>query len=166
MGVILVIAVLLGGSWLYYSVKAKAKRNLFFSGQYERQKALTHRNLILTTTAPMDAIQSSLAYHLPDDRSARAAFLGGAMRVRMENPHRVVFHHTSHITAGGSSDEFTASVTFRQLDPSRLQGVVSIDRWREKDGVTRRTGINAMESFMNTVIAAFRAVDPAVHVGG
>jgi hypothetical protein len=84
----------------------------------------------------------------------------------MENPHRVIFHHTSHITAGGSSDEFTASVTFHQLDARRLQAVVSIDRWREKDGVTRRTGINAMQNFMNTVVASFHAVDPAVQVGG
>jgi hypothetical protein len=166
MGVILVLVVLFGGSWLYYSVKKQAKRNLFFSGQFERQKALTHRNLILTTTASMDAIQSSLAYHLPDDRSARAAFLGGAMRVRVENPHRIVYHHTSHITAGGNSDEFTASVSFSQVDTSRLRAVVSIDRWREKDGVTRRTGISAMENFINTVVAAFRAVDPAVQIGG
>jgi hypothetical protein len=165
MGVILVIAVLFGASWLYYSVKKQAKRKLFFSGQYERQKSLTHRNLILTTTASIDAVQWSLAHHLPDDRSARAAFLGGAMRVRMENPNRIVYHHTSHVVAGGKSDEFTGSVTLRQIDASRLRAVVSIDRWREKDGVTRRTGISAMENFMNTVVGAFRAVDPTVHVG-
>lgn len=164
MGVVLVIAVLLGGSWLYYSVKQNAKRGLFFRQQYERQKAITHRNMVLTTAAPMQAVQTSLAQYLPDDRSARAAFLGGAMRVRMDNPNRIVYQHTSRITTGGGGDQFTASVTFEPLNPGRLRAVVSIDRWREKDGVTRRAGIAAMENFMNTVVAAFRAVDPTVQV--
>jgi hypothetical protein len=161
---ILFFAVLFGGSWLYCTAKSSAKRNLLFKGQYERQKSVTHRNLHLTTSASMQAVQASLAQHIPDDRSARAAFLGGAMRVRMENPNRMVYEHISKFTTGGDGDRFTGSVTFTQIGPSQLQAEVSIDRWREKDGVTRRAGIDAMQNFMNTVVAAFRSVDPAVQV--
>lgn len=164
MVVVLFFIVLFGGSWLYYTAKAEAKRSVFFRDQYERQKALTHRNMVLTTTASIDAVQTSLAQHIPDDRSARAAFLGGAMRVRMENPNRIVYEHISKITTGGGGDRFSGSLTFDQISPTSLQAVVSIDRWREKDGVTRRAGIDAMQNFMQTVVAAFRAVDPAVRV--
>jgi hypothetical protein len=83
----------------------------------------------------------------------------------MEGPNRIIFKHTSKIGTGGSGDEFTASVTFSQVFPTTVRAEVSIDRWREKDGVTRRAGIQAMENFMNTVTAAFRAVDPAVRIG-
>jgi hypothetical protein len=164
MGVVLFFVVLIGGSYLYYFVKQQAKRNLFFKGQYERQKSLTHRNMVLISAAPMDALQSSLAHYIPDDSSARAAFLGGAMKVRMESPTRIVFNHLSKITTGGDGDAFAASVTFQQADAHRVRAVVSIDNWREKDGVTRRAGLTAMEDFMNTVVAAFRAVDPALRV--
>lgn len=160
----LFLAALFGGSWLYYAAKTKAKRSIFFKGQYERQRALTHQNLILVTSAPMDVVQSSLARCIPDDRSARTAFLGGAMRVRMENPQRIVYQHISKITTGGSGDQFTASITFEQLSPQQLRAVTSIDRWREKDGVTRRAGVDAMQDFMNSVVVAFQAVDPMVQV--
>jgi hypothetical protein len=55
--------------------------------------------------------------------------------------------------------------TFEPVAGGRVRAVASIDRWREKDGVTRRAGVNAMENFMNTVVASFRAVDPAVQIG-
>lgn len=164
MAVIFFFIVLFGSSWLYYTAKAKAKRSVFFKDQYERQKALTHRNMVLTTSASIHDVQASLAQHIPDDRSARAAFLGGAMRVRMDAPNHIVYEHISKITTGGGGDRFSGSVTFDQISPTRLQAVVSIDRWREKDGVTRRAGIDAMQNFMQTVVTAFRAVDPAVQV--
>ncbi len=163
---VLFFGALLAAGWLYYYIKEQAKRKLFFRAQYERQKALTHQYLILTTVAPMQDLLSSLAHHIPDDRSTRAAFMGGAMKVHLENPWRIIYQHRSKITTGGDGDAFTASVNFEPIDASRLRAVVSIDRWREKDGVTRRAGINAMENFMNTVVTAFRAVDPAVHIGG
>jgi hypothetical protein len=161
---LLIFAVLIGLSFAYYWIKQNVKRNIFFKDQYERQKTLTHRNLVLDTAASMQTVQNSLAQHLPDDSTARAAFSGGAMRVRMEHPERIVYHHTSKFFTGGSGDEFTASVTFKPLETGHLRAVVSIDRWREKDGVTRRAGISAMENFMGTVVNAFRAVDPAVQV--
>lgn len=131
---ILFFAVLFGGSWLYYTTKSSAKRSIFFKDQYERQKSLTHRNLLLTTSASMQAVQTSLAQHIPDDRSARAAFLGGKMRVRMEDPNRIVYEHISKITTGGGGDRFTGSVTFNQIGPAQLRAVVSIDRWRKRTG--------------------------------
>jgi hypothetical protein len=164
MAVVLFFIVVFGASYLYYFLKQKAKRNLLFKGQYEQQKSLTHRNMVLVSGAPIAALQSSLASFIPDDSSARAVFMGGAMRVRMESPTRIVFKHLSKITTGGDGDAFTASVTFDQTDANRVRAVVSIDTWREKDGVTRRAGIAAMESFMNNVVAAFRAVDPSVLV--
>jgi hypothetical protein len=163
-GVVLFFVVIFGIAWVYAIVKRNAKRSVFFKGQYERQKALTHRNMVLVSAAPLSALQSSLAQHIPNDDSAKASFLGGAMRVRMEGPTRIVFNHLSHITTGGSGDSFTASVTFATVDARHVRAVVSIDRWREKDGVTRRAGLNAMEQFMNNVVNAFRAVDPAVQV--
>jgi hypothetical protein len=86
------------------------------------------------------------------------------MKVRMESPNRIVYQHQGKITTGGEGDNFTASVTFESVTPSQLRAVVSIDRWREKDGVTRRAGIAAMQNFMNTVVTAFQSVDPAVQV--
>lgn len=156
---------LFGLSWMYYTLKEKAKRNIFFRDQYARQRQLIDRDLILTTTASIDSVVASLAQFIPNDTSAKAAFLGGSMRVHMESPTRIIFKHTSKIGTGGSGDEFTASVTFNQVFPTTVRAQVSIDRWREKDGVTRRAGIQAMENFISTVTAAFRAVDPAVRIG-
>ncbi len=168
-GIVFVIgffAVIIGISWGYYTLKSVAKRKLFFKGQYERQRAMIDNDLVLTTVAPMPAVMDSLSRYIPDDRSAKAACLGGAMRVTMEGPNRLVYTHLPKFTTGGGGDRFAASVTFEQSGPQQLQAVVSIDEWRENDGVTRRAGIDAMERFRNEVVAAFRAVDPNTTVGG
>ena len=74
MEAILFIAILFGLSWLYYTVKEKAKRNLLFKNQYETQKALTHGDMLITTTAAIDDVRASLdRYSAPDD-SVRAVF--------------------------------------------------------------------------------------------
>lgn len=164
LGLIAVIAAVFAICWVYAVVKEKAKRGVFFREQYEREKAVTRHDLVLTTTAPIQVVQSSLARYLPDDRSARAAFLGDVMQVHLDGPNRIVYDHTPKITTPGEGDRFTASVTFKPFGSGRLRAVVSIDCWREKDGVTRRAGIAAMEKFMTTVVTAFRAVDPAVQV--
>lgn len=161
---ILILAALFGIIWLYYTVKQKAKRNIFFRDQYEQQKALTLHNMVITTTAPINDVQWSLSRHIPHDQSARASFVGNAMHVRMDGPNRIVYKHIGKITTGGNGDEFTASITFEPLETDRLRAVVSIDRWREKDGVTRRAGIDAMAKFMNDTVAAFQACDPAAQV--
>lgn len=164
MAAIVTLAVIFGVGWLYYSVKIVAKRNIVFKDQYEQQRALTHSKLVLTTVAPLCDVQSSLAHHIPDDRSARATFFGGAMRATVQHPNRIVYEHIAKISTGGDGDWFTASVTFESVPPTQLRAVVSIDRWREKDGVTRRAGIDAMQSFVSAVVTAFRAVDPDVQV--
>ncbi|MDH6244902.1 hypothetical protein [Mycobacterium sp. OTB74] len=156
---------LFGVSWVYSTIKKKAKRNIFFRDQYARQRQLIDRNVILMTTASIDSVVASLAHFIPNDTSVKAAFLGGGMRVHMESPNRIIFKHASKIGTGGSGDEFSASVTFNQVSRATVRAEVSIDRWREKDGVTRRAGIQSMENFINTVTAAFRAVDPAVRIG-
>ncbi|MBS9535892.1 hypothetical protein KIH27_20110 [Mycobacterium sp. M1] len=165
MSAIIMFAALFGICWLYVVLKTKAKQNIFFRGQYEREKALVGRNLVLTTTAPMRDVQLSLAQYIPDDPSARAAFLGGAMRVTMESPTRIIYKYMSKITTHRQGDEFTASIDFTPIDARSLRAEVSIDKWRENFGVTRRAGIDAMENFMNNVVTAFRAVDPATQVG-
>lgn len=168
-GIVFVIGffvVIFALAWVYSTLKSAAKRKIFCKGQYERQRHMIDNDLVLTTVAPMPAVMDSLSRYIPDDRSAKSAFLGGAMRVTMEGSNRLVFNHMSKFTTGGGGDRFAASVTFEQLDPQRLRAVVSIDEWRENDGVTRRAGVDAMEKFRNEVVTAFRAVDPNVHIGG
>jgi hypothetical protein len=160
MATLLCVAALFTVSWIYYSVKQNVKRNLLFRDQYTRQRVLTHRNLVVTTSASIADVKRSLAEHVVVDDSVRGAFTGGATTLQSQSPTKLVYHHSSRITTGGRGDEFTASITFAPIDPGLVRAVVSIDRWREKDGVTRRAGIKAMEDFVNAAAAAFQAADP------
>lgn len=163
MEAILFIAILFGLSWLYYTVKEKAKRNLLFKNQYETQKALTHGNMLITTTAAIDDVRASLDRYLAPDDSVRAVFIGGAIKLVSRDETTSVYKHISKITTGGGGDEFTASVTFLPPADSAQRAIVSIDCWREKDGVTRRAGIQAMQKFMSAVVSAFKEVDPSAY---
>ncbi|KAA0018533.1 hypothetical protein [Antrihabitans cavernicola] len=160
---LLFFAVIFGVSWVYATVKTKAKREVFFKEQYDTQRSLTHSDLHITTNATVEAIRHSLDKHIPADESAKAVFFGGSMKKTHQTDFRTVWQHRSKITTGGDGDEFTASVTFRP-ENNRTHAVVSIDRWREKDGITRRAGIRVMQQFMDAAVAAFKETDPNAHV--
>ncbi|KAA0024915.1 hypothetical protein [Antrihabitans cavernicola] len=164
MEAILFVAIFIGGSYLYYAAKQRAKRKVFFKHQYDSQRSLTHRNLVITTTADIKDVRRSLDRHVVSDDSARAVFFGGAIKVQNRSDLRTVYQHSSKITSGGDGDHFSASITFRPPKDDHLSAVISIDQWREKDGVTRRAGIKAMQQFMDSVVAAFRAADPNIQI--
>lgn len=84
------------------------------------------------------------------------------MKVKSETDLKSVYRHTSKISTGGDGDEFTASVTFNPTEGHVMRATVSIDEWREKDGVTRRAGIKALDEFIDKTVAAFRAVGPNI----
>lgn len=148
--------------WLYYTVKQKAKRGLFFKKQYEEQLSLTQQDVVFTTSASVERVRQALAIHIPLDDSVKGAFLGGRYKVK-EEANRLVYERSSSLKTAGEGDAFTGSVTFVPQETG-LRAVARIERWREKDGVTRRAGIDAMRQFIEAVKAAFREADPNVQI--
>ncbi len=148
--------------WLYYSIKQKAKRNLFFKKQYEEQLALTHQEVVFTTAASAKQVRQALSVHIPLDDSVKGTFLGGRYKMK-EEANRLIYERSSSIKTTGEGDAFTGSVTFIPQE-NGLRAVARIERWREKDGVTRRAGIEAMRGFIEAVKAAFREADPNVRI--
>ena len=144
--------------WIYYWAKEKLKRNVFFKGQYEEQKQLTHQNMIITTNASKDRIFESLNNEIKIDDSVKGAFKGGIYKCTKKTDNYIEYLHTSSIYTGGEGDEFSSSVLLKE-ENEKIKAIVSINRWREKDGVTRKAGIEAMKEFYSSVERAFKNID-------
>ena len=100
--------------WIYYWAKEKLKRNVFFKGQYEEQKQLTHQNMIITTNANKDRIFESLNNEIKIDDSVKGAFKGGIYKCTKKTDNYIEYLHTSSIYTGGEGDEFSSSVLLNE----------------------------------------------------
>jgi len=154
LGVLFLIVIIVFFAWIW----PKIKRNTVAKGRYETELSLTGQAISFTTTASLDQVKRSLDNYLPTDDSVTGSFVGGKYKKIVVNANHLQYHHSSHITVGGSGDEFTASITFQQRE-NGLMALLQIDRWREKNGVTRQAGIKAMQEFVDTVKSAFLAAD-------
>ena len=149
--------------WIYYWVKEKLKRNVFFKGQYEEQQKLTHQNMIIITTASKEKIFESLDNEIKIDDSVKGAFKGGIYKCTKRTDSYIEYLHTSSIYTGGEGDEFSSSISLKE-EEGNTKVIVSINRWREKDGVTRKAGIEAMKEFYSSVEKAFRNIDSNIKI--
>ena len=163
--VIIAVVVILAASWIYSTIKEKAKREVFFKGQYDEQKSFTHRDTIVETGASLEDARTAVVARFPVDMSAKAAFSGGNYKLVGDESNKLTYRRTSSITNLNSGDEFTASVRFAPSEPDGpLRVIVSIEQWREHDGVTRRAGIAAMKEFFDAVVQAIHEIDPGAQV--
>ena len=158
-----IFAALFAFGWAYYTIKQNVKRNILFKNQYEQQKLLTHQNRIFITNTTVEQVKRSLARHIHIDDSVKGAFVGGKYQITKQTDNYIEYKHTSSFMVGGDGDEFTASVSFNATG-SELRAVFGINSWHEKDGVTRRAGIEAMRELLKAVESAFKAVDLNVRI--
>lgn len=156
---ILLVIALFGVTFLYITIKKKAKQEIFFKDQYKEQKNLTENAYLYKASATEDAVRAALKKHIPTDDSFSANFVGGNCRIAAQNDNSITYLHTAKITTGGNGDEFTASVTFGKTE-SGVDVLAQIVSFRVKDGVTRKAGIQAMQDFFDSVRRAVTEADP------
>lgn len=137
--------------FIYYEVKKRLKQNVFQKEQYEEQKRLTEKPVIYVVNADIATVMNAVKKAIPVDTSVKAVFKGGNYSVESESDNVIVYHHASKITTGGEGDEFTAQIVLEPYGDNQTQVSVSIIRWRENDGVTRKAGIAAMQEFHTMV---------------
>ena len=147
---------------IYGHFKQKAKRKIF-KGKYEEQKSLTHNATIVQTASTIAQVKQSLKETIPTDDSAKAAFLGGRLKIQSETDNYIEYYHTSHFKVSGEGDEFTGSVAFEPTETG-LTVTIRIEKWREKDGITQKAGIEAMRKFVELAKTAVLNTDPNAKV--
>jgi len=130
-----------------------ARKQLSARDRRRTTKPYVHHNLVLVTSAPFPVVQARLA-----------ELACGAVRMWADYPQRVVYEHIGSVNGDSHDGCFTAVVTFQYLGPQALRAVTSIDSWRDDNGGVSRSEAAAVQSFMNSVVAAFQAIDPMVQV--
>jgi hypothetical protein len=114
--------------------------------------------MVITTKASKKEIFDSLDKEIKVDDSAKGAFLGGVLKCTKRTDDYIEYLHISKFTTGGDGDEFSASISLKE-EQEIIKAVISINRWKEKDGVTRKAGIEAMQDFFSSVQKAFKNID-------
>ena len=154
-GLIIVVG-LFAVTFLYLSVKKTLKRNVFCKKQYEEQKRLVGKEYVYRTGAPRYILKAMVKNAIPVNNSFSAKVKGGNYRILSETEGNITYQHMSKLTVGGDGDEFTAWISFFDT-PNGCSVAACIERWREKDGVTRKAGLEAMREFYGYVENAVRA---------
>lgn len=156
--VILFFVGIIAITFLYYWIKEKAKKNIFFKDQYEMQKNLTENSYVFTYQGTVEQLKEAIKNRIPVDNSFSANFVGGNYIIKSETADEITFLHGAKITTGGGGDEFTATIKFSQTEDAAC-AVARIIQWKVHDGVTRKAGIQAMQGFFNSVSLAVKDVD-------
>ena len=148
-----------GVNWL----RDRARRSIH-KDKYQKEKALTEQYTVITTTASADAIQNELTSRLYIDHSTKADIKGDNYHILERTPQRMVLKHNSTLSVWSKTgDEFTASIAF-QPNGESLRVIVKILNFYEIKGVATQTALDAMQSFLDDVTAAVRAVDQRASV--
>lgn len=129
-------------------------------GRGRRVEPVVYHNVVLVTSAPMAIVQARLAELAG---VGRAAGPGKAVRMWPDYPHRVVYEYFG-VAGNGEHGGFTAVITFQYLGARELRAVMSIDSSAGPTGSVGRSESAAVRRFVNSVVEAFQAVDPMVHV--
>ncbi len=144
--------------YIFIWLKEKANKNVFSASQYERQKAFTNQAMLIETYADFNSISNVLQSAFQPQITTAQAFKGGQYRLLNKYKNKLNYEHMGSLTAYADGDHFECSLSFYQKE-NKMLIIVQIERWRVSSGVARKSGIDAMENFYNTVKSLLLSLD-------
>lgn len=94
------------------------------------------------------------------EKSIGAQITCGNYELLAYEPNKLVYKRHSNFTTGGSSDEFTVSIVFKEQNNGNACVVVSMQSWIKNDGISHRAGIEAMRTSYYEIIESVTSVSP------
>lgn len=121
------------------------------SKDYQRERQITGQMLEIKTSADKAQLQKVLKKHL------RLKYFFP----RTSDPGIWHCHHPGKPLVAGRGDEFTACIYFDDSKVGQTVLYLEFLRWREKNGVTRKRGLKAMQQYIDNVWSIVKSTDPS-----
>lgn len=165
-GVVVIVIIIILGVLYYFAGEArnKVRRKGSKKTEYTKERSLTDNYTAITTSASVQQVKDSINSRLTIAKTQKDDFKGDNYRIVSDSESQTTYKHNSTLNVVSDvADEFTARVGYKS-NPDGLRVMVQILQWQEKKGVATRTALDAMQDFIDTIIASVRSIDPSARV--
>lgn len=146
--VILVVSIMI---WRSVAVRITRKARL---KDYQREQELTNHVVSIETTIDKAQLQKALR------KKMRLKYFFS----KSSDPNVWQCHYPGKPLTAGRGDEFTANLYFDDSSENKTIIYAEFVRWREKNGVTRKRGLNAMQTFIDTIWSVVHGIDTSANM--